>query len=211
LNKGVLVDQGAVFPVTGRFMEFMFSDDADMPALLAKDEDVAREALAEATTIPADGNEVLDSRPATRWGSNQGIIVSAGVFNKASERKSLHVWGEEIAICINVKLSSDIDRQHLCISFSIKDLKGTDLIVSTTRDLKNLPLPNEDEFSVRFSFQNPLVTGKYLLVAAVENRQNNDIHYYEYIEGAHYFSSTAEARFFGLIQPQISQQILVEK
>jgi lipopolysaccharide transport system ATP-binding protein len=54
---------------------------------------------------------------------------------------------------------------------------------------------------------NPLVTGKYLLVAAVENRTDNDIHYYEYLEGAHYFSSLADERFFGIFQPTIEQSI----
>jgi lipopolysaccharide transport system ATP-binding protein len=55
-----------------------------------------------------------------------------------------------------------------------------------------------------------LTTGKYLLVAAVENRQHHDTHYYEYVEGAHYFSSISNERFFGLFQPPIEQQILVK-
>ncbi len=33
--------------------------------------------------------------------------------------------------------------------------------------------------------------------------------YYEYLEGAHYFSSLADERFFGLFQPPIEQRILV--
>jgi lipopolysaccharide transport system ATP-binding protein len=56
---------------------------------------------------------------------------------------------------------------------------------------------------------NPLVTGKYLLVAAVENRLHRDIHYYEYLEGAHYFSSLADQRFFGIFQPMIQQSVQV--
>ena len=66
-------------------------------------------------------------------------------------------------------------------------------------------LPDKDNFRVSFVFNNPLVTGSYLLVAAVENRQYKDIHYYEYIEGAHYFSSVSEQRFFGIFQPQIEK------
>jgi len=63
--------------------------------------------------------------------------------------------------------------------------------------------------AISFKFTNPLVTGKYLLVIAVENRQHLDIHYYEYVEGAHYFASLANERFFGLFQPSIEQQISV--
>jgi lipopolysaccharide transport system ATP-binding protein len=66
-----------------------------------------------------------------------------------------------------------------------------------------------EKFSVTFSLTNSLVTGKYLLVAAVENRQYRDIHYYEYYEGAHYFSSLSEQRYFGIFQPTISQRIVL--
>jgi lipopolysaccharide transport system ATP-binding protein len=57
--------------------------------------------------------------------------------------------------------------------------------------------------------RNPLVTGKYLLVAAVENREYRDIHYFEYIEGAHYFSSLADEHIFGIFQPSIQQCVRV--
>ena len=101
------------------------------------------------------------------------------------------------------------DLQNIGIK-SIKDLKGTDLIVSTTYDFKKKRLPEAENFSVAFRLINSLVTGKYLLVAAVENRQNIVIHYYEYLEGAHYFSSLTNDRFFGLFQPQIKQHILLK-
>jgi len=90
-------------------------------------------------------------------------------------------------VAIDVCIPPDISREHLSIAFSIKDLKGTDLIVSTTHDLGNTDLPAQERFRVCFRMMNPLVTGKYLLVAAVENRLHRDIHYYEYLEGAHYF------------------------
>jgi lipopolysaccharide transport system ATP-binding protein len=71
-------------------------------------------------------------------------------------------------------------------------------------------MPEEECFKISFKLVNPLVTGKYLLVAAVESRQYRDIHYYEYVEGAHYFSSFSNERFFGLFQPIIRQSILVK-
>jgi len=46
-------------------------------------------------------------------------------------------------------------------------------------------------------------------LAAVEKRQHRDIHYYEYLEGAHYFSSLADQPFFGPFQPAIKQHVLV--
>lgn len=46
-------------------------------------------------------------------------------------------------------------------------------------------------------------------LAAVEKRQHRDIHYYEYLEGLHYFSSLADQTFFGLFQPAIERHVLV--
>ena len=46
---------------------------------------------------------------------------------------------------------------------------------------------------------------------AVENRQHRDIHYYEYLEGAHYFASLSEQRLFGLFQPRIEQNVMVNR
>ena len=230
LDKGRLVEQGDVFPVTGKFMEFMFKDDET-------EEDTLREEIAtqhQATSAESDtqlpitqavsssdapmesaasleaSQPALDSRPVTHWGSHKGMILSASVRDEHGSRKDVHAWGDVLEIIIEVHVPIGISREHLSVAMSIKDLKGTDLIVSTTHDFECKRLPEKERFSVSFRLINPLVTGKYLLVAAVENRQQRDIHYYEYVEGAHYFSSLSNERFFGLFQPPIEQQILVE-
>src|SRR5690606_29794121 len=148
--------------------------------------------------------------PVTHWGSRKGIILSASVRDKYGIRKNVYAWGEEIEILIDLSVPAEISREYLSVAFSIKDLKGTDLIVSTTHDFEHKQLPGKDRFSVSFKLINPLITGKYLLVAAVDNRQYNDIHYYEYFEGAHYFSSLAKEHFFGLFQPPLEQLIMVK-
>jgi lipopolysaccharide transport system ATP-binding protein len=236
LDKGCMVEQGDVFPVTGRYMEMMFKDEA-------AEEDVVREeivtqqqsalpetsdqAAAAAAPVPAAAGIVepmpapllaapeeppvaLDARPVTHWGSHKGMILSAAVRDEHGTRKDVHPWETALDVHIELHVPSSISREHLSVAFSIKDLKGTDLIVSTTRDFQYKQLPDEERFSVSFRLINPLVTGKYLLVAAVENRQHRDPHYYEYVEGAHYFSSLSDERFFGLFQPPIKQQILVK-
>ncbi|MCK7551575.1 ABC transporter ATP-binding protein [Marinobacter goseongensis] len=210
LSNGNLVEDGDVFPVTGRYMEFMFRDEdgSDLSGAnqAAKSELNAGDGIRDDVAVAGAG---LDSRPVTHWGSHKGTILSASVCNSESIRKDIHEWGCLLNIVIGVKIPDDIPRQHLGIAFAIKDLQGTDLIVSTTHDLDRLSLPEEAEFEVCFRLTNPLVSGKYLLVAAVENRQHQDIHYYEYFEGAHYFSTLSEARFFGIFQPPIDKSVKV--
>lgn len=230
LDKGRLVEQGDVFPVTGRYMEFMFKDEETEGVSLREGIVEKLQMISEGVTPPpvipetlamgtplklpsATANQkqpqFLDTRPVTHWGSRKGIILSATACNERGVRADVHTWGALVVIVIEVSVPADVSREHLSVAFSIKDLKGTDLIASTTRDFPSKRLPEEDRFRVSFRFINPLVTGKYLLVAAVENRQHCDIHYYEYVEGAHYFSSLSNEQFFGLFQPLIEQQVLV--
>ncbi|NHC07954.1 ABC transporter ATP-binding protein [Azonexus fungiphilus] len=232
LDKGSLVEQGDVFPVTGRFTEYMFSDEkseqdalhdvlTDLykePPLQADATLTGGQATADSSTTatssasiqaPAEYLPALDARPVTHWGSHKGIILTATIRDEQGAAKDIFAWGEALNILVEVNVPKDISREHLSVAFSIKDLKGTDLIVSTTHDFEFRRLPDKERFGVSFELTNPLVTGKYLLVAAVENRQHRDIHYYEYVEGAHYFASLANERLFGLFQPSIEQQILV--
>lgn len=232
LDNGYLVEQGDVFPVTGRFTEFMFMDEkkeiedlqdeimaiSPVPLLQEDDTHEADESrlvssstglLSISAKTSTEYFSVLDKTPVTHWGSHKGIILSAYIGNEQGAKQDVFAWGNTLQVLIRIHAPKDIPREHLSVAFSIKDLKGTDLIVSTTHDFDCRRLPDEEYFSVSFRLTNPLVSGKYLLVVAVENRQYRDIHYYEYFEGAHYFASLANERFFGLFQPPIEQNILV--
>lgn len=223
LDKGSLVEDGDVFPVSGRFMEFMFSDEKSEEDQLRAEilqSQVAQINNEIPTTIeivtgpiaePSPGViPALDSRPVTHWGSRKGLILSATVCDEQGLVKDVHRWGEVLNIIIELDIPEEISRDHLSIAFSIKDLKGTDLIVSATDDQGTIRIPESGRFKILFRLTNELVTGKYLLVAAVENRQYRDIHYYEYVEGAHYFSSVSDERFFGLFQPLIEQEVFIK-
>ncbi|MFA5951864.1 MAG: ABC transporter ATP-binding protein [Hyphomicrobium sp.] len=225
LKDGKLLEDGDAFSVTGRYVEYLFKDDIGEKQAKLRQQDDAAEASGDVAAAPAEKNEhtaaavpapddvaiKLDKRPVTHWGSHKGLILSAAVRDEQGNRRDVIPWGEPIRISIDVRIPSFIPRNHLSVAFSIKDLRGNDLIVSTTHDVERRRLPEEERFNVTFRFVNPLVTGDYLLVAAVEDRQSRDIHYYEYFEGAHYFSSMAMQRFFGTFQPPVLQIIAVEQ
>lgn len=219
LDKGRLVEDGDVFPITGKFMEFMFKDDESEEQALRdeiranQDTETSTDGIQSAISTELSNSltegtgYALDARPVTHWGSRKGVILSASVCDERGTRRDVIAWGKQIQIVIDVCVPADLPREHLSIAFSIKDLKGTDLIVSTTHDRNIIALPEQERFTVRFQMVNFLVTGKFLLVAAVENRQHRDIHYYEYLEGAHYFSSLADEHFFGIFHPAVQQSV----
>ncbi|MEX3555777.1 MAG: ABC transporter ATP-binding protein [Burkholderia gladioli] len=219
IDKGRLVNAGDVFPVTGRYMEFLFRDEsisADSAVDAAKNLPAAHlPSVGESVALSDDEARVeqpsdfyVELRPVTHWGSHKGLILSAAVCDAVGVRRDVHKLNSDIEVRIDVRIPASISRDHLSVAISIKDLKGTDLIVSTTRDY-GMKLPDAESFNVAFAMKNSLVTGKYLLVAAVENREYRDIHYFEYIEGAHYFSSLADEHIFGIFQPSIQQRIRV--
>lgn len=193
LDKGSLIADGDVFPITGRYMEMMCQD---------QDDD-----LAQLTTEHTPGPLPLAQlgKPYSHWGSHRGLIVDATLCNAQGQAQDLIHYRDLVQVKVRLDLPADFSRQNLSVAMSIKDLKGTDLIVSTTHDFQPASFPESAQIEVIFSFTNYLVTGKYLLVLALENRQHRDIHYYEYIEGAHYFSSLAEQRLFGQFHPDIQQ------
>lgn len=220
IDKGHLVNAGDVFPVTGRYMEFLFRDEsvsAESAIGAIKDAPSSHELSVSLDVVESEGNALVvpepdfhvEARPVTHWGSHKGLILSAAVCDSAGIRRDVHKLSSDIEVMVEVSIPKSVSRDHLSVAISIKDLKGTDLIVSTTRDYGKR-LPEGERFSVAFRMRNPLVTGKYLLVAAVENREYRDIHYFEYIEGAHYFSSLADEHIFGLFQPSIKQSIRVK-
>lgn len=217
LDNGRIVEDGDVFPVTGKYTEFMFRDDLSEQQVLQEKIKVKQSRLegdgdsqwqdSPITTSLLSAEHSLDVRPVTHWGSRKGIILGASICDARGESEVIG-WGNPIEVLVELNVPADIPREHLSVAISIKDLKGTDLIVSTTQDREKFMLPEKERFTVRYRLVNLLVTGKYLLVVAVENRLNLDIHYYEYLEGARYFSSLADKRFFGIFQPPIEQQIL---
>lgn len=210
LDRGHLVEDGDVFPVTGRYMEFMYTDESNNKV------DNSSEELSKSSESKInsknDSTLKIDVEPVTHWGSSKGIIKYAGIHVQDGMKTDVITWAQKIEIIIDVSISEDVTRDHLSVSFSIKDLKGNDIIVSTTHDYEIIEFPIEkNEFRISFRMRNELNVGKYLLVAAVENRTHHDIHYYEYIEGVQYFSCLSDNRFFGVYQPVIEQIIQVKE
>lgn len=201
LDSGSLRLNGSVFPVTAQYMEYLF-DAVETPV----DQPASPTELHAAT----ESDLMERTRPVNHWGSHLGCIESAGVFDRAGERRDAFHDRELLEVRIAFHVPSDASKDTLAVAFSIKDLKGSDLIVSSTADVEGDSFnKNSNRYEVCFRFENCLNTGQYLLVVAIEERAGATIQYYEYIEGAHYFSSIQSRRLFGLFLPSVTQQVYV--
>jgi len=203
LDSGSLRLNGSVFPVTAQYMEYLF-DAAETP--------VDQPTLPSAAQVsPESESESMGrTKPVNHWGSHLGCVESAGVFDQGGKRRDAFHDRELLEVRIAFRVPQGAAKATLAVAFSIKDLKGTDLIVSSTADVGHDSFDeSSDRYEVCFRFENCLNTGQYLLVVAIEERAGAAIQYYEYIEGAHYFSSIQSGRLFGLFLPPITQRVCV--
>ena len=136
------------------------------------------------SVMKGTGNS-LNSGCINRYGSHIGSILSVSGFGSFA-------LGEQIRVAAEVCVPHGAENAG--VSLAIKDKFGLDLLVfRTERPLK----PGRS--TVVFSFKNPLLSGEYLAAVGVENREEEPISYYEYIEGAGVIRSAAPDGVFGLI------------
>lgn len=218
-----------VFQVTSHYMEYLFADElveqdvptakavamdpqesVDAPEVqLRLEEDKTPEEIDPDPVLERGGGPsipALQSEPEgselqgviNHWGSHVGSI-SGHRFSAASGSSTVIYYGESIALEVDLEIPEGALKEHLSLAFSIKDLRGTDLLVCTTND-ENRGFFKEagSSATVRFEFNNRLTPGKYLLVLALEDRSAPVISYYEYVEGVSYFASISEDSRFGI-------------
>lgn len=203
LHKGTIKMTGDVFPVTAEYTKFIFAgNDLKEKSLKVLPEELQ--------TASNEVSQLLsNSQPINQWGSHPGIIKKSTLAGVDERTPKTLAEKDGIKISITFDIPDNIDRSYLSVAFSIKNTKGTDLIVSATWDQNQHLFDNlTGSVTVEFKMKNHLNSGEYLLVTAVEDRSGATIHYYEYIEGAHYFSSEPTTKRMGLFLPSINQTII---
>lgn len=206
LDAGKMRLNGPVFPVTAEYTEYIYADSAFIET--------------EATDSPKDELDAVVEggfsnseklKPINHWGTHTGTILSAGIYDANGVQKNVFMDREPMQVRIKMRPAPGIDRSNLSVSFSFKDLAGTDLIVGSTWDEKSTNFSiDENIFEVNFNLENCLNTGEYLLVAAVEDRAASTVQYYEYVEGAQYFSSVFRGNLSGKFIPRVTQSVRSE-
>jgi lipopolysaccharide transport system ATP-binding protein len=200
LDGGITRMSGSVFPVTAQYMEYLF-DASETPV-----DEVGGGGKVD---LEKDLEGMNRHRPINHWGSHVGCIHEAGVFDERGARRDAFHDRDAMEIRVSFSLPPGASTESLSVAVSIKDLKGTDLIVSATADQDAVSFDEgKQRYEVSFKLDNCLNTGQYLLVVALEERAGPSIQYYEYIEGAHYFSSIQSRRLFGQFLPVIEQSLL---
>jgi lipopolysaccharide transport system ATP-binding protein len=231
-DRALWLDHGKVrmfadaFSVTAQYSQFLFEGNDDAVAIQATDDQqdistgeesavsqnvspLPRPQKLEQPCADASGEERMAMhRPINHWGSHIGSIVQAGIYSAQGERASRFLAGEPIEVRVVFRPPLNAAPSTMSVAFSLKDLRGADLIVSTTWDQRRVDFEQIDgEACIKFRLKNQLNVGNYLLAVALEDRSGVIPQYYEYIEGAHYFSSLTDENLFGSFLVDVEQTL----
>lgn len=141
------------------------------------------------------------------WGTDVGIVTKVQMLGADGKEHGHFAPDERIKICIELEDRENIDYEYMSVAFSIKNKEGTDLCVKTTYD-SDIILERKDKHKIVFETVLMLARGEYYLVVAIENRENVNPTYYEYIEGAKFFKIYSEKKIFGIYD--VNAKIIVD-
>lgn len=203
LDAGNMRKQGPVFPVTAEYTEHIYA--------VSTAESDHRSVLSSNEVVELGEDGVEKARPINHWGTHIGTIVSTSLCDLNGAQKSVFVDRELLLISVCFKPPQEAMRNKLSVSISIKDLAGTDLIVLSTWNDESIRFLEEGKtFKVCFRFDNCLNNGEYLLAVAIEDRSASTIQYYEYVEGAQYFSTVFHGNRHGRFMPSAAVTVQAE-
>lgn len=131
------------------------------------------------------------------WGTDVGIVTKVEILGEDGAEHGHFSPDEKIKICIEIEDKESIDYEYMSVAFSVKNKEGTDLCVKTTYD-NDIFLERKEKQKIVFETALMLATGEYYLVVAIENRENVNPTYYEYVEGAKFFKVYSDRKIFGI-------------
>ena len=148
--------------------------------------------------------------PINRWGKIVGCIEYVEMLDKHSNISTNFDLNEIIQIKCRINLQKIINKNSLIsVAIAIKNSEGHDIIVSSTTDNGMTISVASQKIEILFECINYLQEGEYILAVAIEDRANGIIEYYDYIEGAKYFSSNGNKQLHGMFHQPFSHKIKI--
>jgi len=148
-----------------------------------------------------------------RWGSGRLTIEGFQIENGVSTGAKVFEYGQHLKITVQLRALQEITSDQVGVGISFRNIKGLDVINSTTYDAGNrLPSLRQGQIvRVVFELDNILAPGDYALVTNAEDRTHMPPEYYDYIENATVMKVVSRAPVFSMVLPPVKQTILIEE
>lgn len=195
LQAGATRATGTVRDVTARYTEYLFGDEG-APSPAPGGDAGAQEPRPRADALTAQRMDLAGC--VNHWGGRRGLVGDV-LLSGLAGTPGTYAYGEDMELVVRLRLPTDLPTDALGVAFSLKDIKGTDLMVSASHDEHpGLLRGRQGDHDVHFRFPMRLTPGKYMLVIAVEDRSGPVIEYHEYMEGVIFFTVTSEPVRYGV-------------
>jgi lipopolysaccharide transport system ATP-binding protein len=148
-----------------------------------------------------------------RWGKGDLVVEGFQIDNGLSNGMKVFEYGQHLTVCIQLRAQKDIGSEDMGVGISLRNIKGLDIITSTTYDAGNRlpPLRKGQAVRVTFSFDNILAPGDYALVISAEDRTTLPPQYLDYIENAVMMKVVSRSRVYSMVLPPVHQIISIEE
>lgn len=156
----------------------------------------------------------LNNRPdLMRWGTGGLTIEGFQIDNGVSSSMKVFEYGQHLKITVQARALHDIPSDQTGFGIGFRNIKGLDVITSTTYDSGNRLPPLHQGQTVRITFEldNILAPGDYALVLNVEDRTNQPPEYFDYIENATLVKVVSRTPVFSMVLPPVKQTIQIDQ
>ncbi|MDY3751883.1 hypothetical protein A5N82_08435 [Christensenella minuta] len=195
MNNGKIIDDGEPLYITAKYTEFMYTGESDIIDSFETQEGKIKD---RSTVIK---EAVKTDTPISHWGTFMGLIKDTKVLDDEGKELMYTDIFQPFHVRITFEGREDLNYKNLSVAISIKNQEGTDILVCTTADIDMTFEAGASEYVVDFRVDHRLAKGEYVLVVAIEDRENASTSYYEYIEGAKYIKNYAPDTIYGLFLP----------
>ncbi len=210
LNEGKLVADGEPLDISSRYLQFLFGDEESQVRALEQKQAINLETTTFVTNQSTQGKNFLHERnDLTRWGSGELLIESCQLYSDKTRNQSVFEYGDWLHITIRMRARQNLESKTLGAGIALRNIKGLDVITSTTLEQKHFlpPLKAGQAVQITFSVPNILAPGDYALVVNTEHRDKGTPTYFDFIENAVVFKVVSKFEIFSLVLPEVVQAI----
>jgi ABC-type polysaccharide/polyol phosphate transport system ATPase subunit len=209
LHEGEVRADGPPLDVTSAYVQFL----VDERTKAAAGEWLPTPASADADDDQAPTRNLLAAEGLIRWGTGQIRLTSATIDSGRPIARGDVVFehGDLLRVDVEARAMTDVASEDVGFGFALRNLKGLDVITSTTYEESRRfpPLRAGQRLHVTFTLTNILAPGHYGLVLNIEDRTAGDYNYFDFVENALVFQVVSRKKIYSLVLPRVDQTAAV--
>lgn len=205
LNRGETHLSGKPIEVTSRYLEQLYKKTVEQTENSSSPVSILDRSLEVVDSwFPIDPTQEL-----RRWGTGKLKIIALRVTHQDEQASDIVKYGEFITISIRVAILEHISNVNLGFGLSFRNMKGLDVITSTTLDqeIKFPELGQGDILEIEFVLENILSPGEYSIVVNAESRLLVDQpEYLDFVENARILRVVSDKHIFSQVLPWVNHK-----